>query len=37
MFVSIQEEMRDKGAISRRADHEVNMCRPERMAPHRGK
>jgi hypothetical protein len=35
IFIPIQEEMRDKGAISRRADHEVNMCRPERMAPHR--
>jgi hypothetical protein len=33
--VPIQEEMRDKGAISRRADHEVDMCRPKRMAPHR--
>src|SRR5712664_610047 len=35
IFIPIQEEMRDKGAVSRRADHEVNMCRPERMAPHR--
>src|SRR5260370_12578594 len=35
IFVPVQEEMRDKGAISRCTDHEVNMCRPERMAPHR--
>jgi hypothetical protein len=35
ILVPIQEEMRDKGAISGRADHEVNMCRPERMAAHR--
>ena len=32
--VPVKEEMRDKGAISWRADHEVNMCRPERVAPH---
>src|SRR4029077_1695990 len=35
IFIPVQEEMRDKGAISGRADHEVNMCRPEWMAPHR--
>src|SRR6516162_6501247 len=33
-FIPVQEEMRDKRAISRCTDHEVNMCRPERMAPH---
>ncbi len=35
ILVPVQEEMRDKRAISRCTDHEVNMCRPERMAPHR--
>ena len=34
IFVTVQEEMRDKSAISRGADYEVNMCRPERMAAH---
>src|SRR5882672_5533714 len=34
IFVPVKEEMRNKGAISRRTNHEVNMCRPERVAPH---
>src|SRR5260370_17482606 len=35
ILIPVQEEMCDKRAISRCTDHEVNMCRPERMAPHR--
>src|SRR5258708_40087493 len=34
ILVSVQEEMRDKHAISRCTDHEVDVCRPKRMAPH---
>src|SRR5260370_39930424 len=34
ILVPVKEEMRDKGAIPRRTDHEVNMGRPERVAPH---
>jgi hypothetical protein len=35
ILVPIQEEMHDKRPISRCADHEVDLCGPERMAPHR--
>src|SRR5260370_4734964 len=34
ILVPVKEEMRDKRAISRCTDHEVNMSRPERMEPH---
>ena len=37
ILVPLEKEMCDKGAISRCADHEVNVCRPERVAPHRRK
>jgi len=37
IFVAVQEEVRDEGAISGCAYHEVDMGRPEGMASHRGK
>ena len=35
IFITFDEQMSDDGAIARRADHEMNVRRPERMSSHR--
>src|SRR5258705_11935296 len=35
IFITFDEQMSDEGAIARRADHEMNVRRPERMSSHR--